>query len=29
MTTKGLHGVVNDCNMTTYVLNDYKMITYF
>jgi hypothetical protein len=29
MTTKGLHGVVNDCNMTTCVLNDYKMTTYF
>jgi hypothetical protein len=29
MTTIWLHGVVNNCNMTTCVLNDYKMIIYF
>jgi hypothetical protein len=29
MITIWLHGVINDCNMTTCVLNDYKMITYF
>jgi hypothetical protein len=29
MTTIWLHGVVNDCNMTICVSNDYKTTTYF